>query len=222
MQAHAIIPTVELLTALGITGLALGLAAPAAQAAPPSAAEALVHRIEERHRNLRDLTARFVQTYRSGVLGREVSERGTVSIKPPGRMLWEYREPEKKTFVSDGKTFYFYVPADRQVIVREQAGERGILSRLLSGQEILGQFEAGLETAASGRPRVRLTPRRPDPDVDRVYLEADEHDHISQLEIVDVQGNRSLFRFEGIRENLGLSDRIFHFDVPRGVEVVSG
>jgi outer membrane lipoprotein carrier protein len=214
---------VELLTALGITGFALGLTAQPATAAPsPNPAEALVRRIEERHRNLRDLTARFVQTYRSGVLGREVTERGTVSIKPPGRMLWEYRDPEKKTFVSDGKTFYFYVPADRQVIVREQAGERGILSRLLSGQDILGQFEAGLESATSGHPRVRLTPRRPDPDVDRVYVEADDQNRINQLEIVDVQGNRSQFRFEGIRENVGLSDRLFRFEVPRGVEVVSG
>jgi outer membrane lipoprotein carrier protein len=214
---------VELLTALGITGFALGLTAqPATAAPPPNPAEALVRRIEERHRNLRDLTARFVQTYRSGVLGREVTERGTVSIKPPGRMLWEYRDPEKKTFVSDGKTFYFYVPADRQVIVREQAGERGILSRLLSGQDILGQFEAGLESASSGQPRVRLTPRRPDPDVDRVYVEADDQNRINQLEIVDVQGNRSQFRFEGIRENVGLSDRLFRFEVPRGVEVVSG
>ncbi len=208
---------VELAAALAITSVLL--------AAPPpaeTAADAMVHRIEARHRSLHDLTARFTQSYRSGVLGREVVERGVVSIKPPGRMLWEYRDPEKKTFVSDGKTFYFYVPADRQVIVREQAGERGVLSRLLSGQEILDQFEAGLESQASGRPRLRLTPRRPDPDVERVYIEADDQDQISRLEVVDLQGNRSRFEFEGIRVNVGLSDRLFHFEVPRGVEVVSG
>src|SRR5262249_58602033 len=124
------------------------------RAAPPlSPAETLARRVEERHRAVSDLTARFTQTYKSGLLGREVTERGTVSIKPPGKMLWEYREPERKTFVSDGKTFYFYVPADRQVIVRQQAGERGILSRMLSGQDILAQFEAGLESSASGGTR---------------------------------------------------------------------
>ena len=75
----------------------------------------LARRVESRHRSLTGLTAHFVQTYRSGVLGRTVVERGTLKIKPPGRMRWDYRDPEEKTFVSDGKTFYFYVPADRQV-----------------------------------------------------------------------------------------------------------
>jgi outer membrane lipoprotein carrier protein len=213
---------VKLLTALGLSG-ALVTSSPAGPASAEPPAEALARRIEQRHRSLADFTARFVQSYRSGILGREVTERGTVSVKPPGRMLWEYRDPEPKTFVSDGKSFYFYVPADRQVVVREQGGDRGMLSRLLSGgASLLGEFEASLETGASGRPRLRLTPRRADPDVDRIYLEADDRDRIASLEIVDAQGNRSRFRFEAIRENVGLPDRLFRFSVPEGVEVVSG
>jgi outer membrane lipoprotein-sorting protein len=58
--------------------------------------------------------------------------------------------------------------------------------------------------------------------VDRIYLEADDRDRIASLEIVDAQGNRSRFRFEAIRENVGLPDRLFRFSVPEGVEVVSG
>ena len=88
--------------------------------AQPAAAKGLIERMEERTRRTTSLTAEFVQTYRSAALGREQVERGTLKIKRPGRMLWEYREPERKTFLSDGKAFYFYVPAERQVIVREQ------------------------------------------------------------------------------------------------------
>ena len=212
----------KLLLALGIGG-ALVVRGSVPPAPLKSPADALAQRIEQRHRSVADFSARFVQTYRSGLLGREVSERGTVSIKPPGRMLWEYRDPERKTFVSDGKTFYFYVPADRHVVVREQGGDRGVLSRLLSGSPgILADFEAGLEPGSTGRPRLRLTPRKSDPDLDRVYIESDAQDRIESLEILDAQGNRSRFRFEGIRENLGLPDRIFHFDIPKGVEVISG
>ena len=42
---------------------------------------------------------------------------GTVQIKKPGKMRWDYTAPEKKLFVSDGSTIYLYVPADKQVIV---------------------------------------------------------------------------------------------------------
>src|SRR6266567_617365 len=105
------------------------LAAPPAADSP--AAQAVVRRVEELH-------------------GREVTERGVVSIKRPGRMRWEYKDPEAKTFVSDGRRFYFYVPADHQVIVRQQDEERSIPSLLLAGKgDILGQFAAELDTPSA-------------------------------------------------------------------------
>jgi outer membrane lipoprotein-sorting protein len=42
------------------------------------------------------------------------------------------------------------------------------------------------------------------------------------VQIVDAQGNRSRFDFEDMRENVGLKDSLFHFEIPRGVELVSG
>ena len=186
-------------------------------------AEALARKVEERHRGLSDMTARFVQRYRSGLIGQDVVERGTMSLKRPGRMLWEYRDPERKTFVSDGDTCWFYVPADRQVIVRRQAGDRGVALDLLSGRlDLLGRFEAGIETTAAGRERLRLVPRQPDPDVAAVYLDVDAAGRILAIEILDTQENRSLFRFENVRENVGLPDSLFRFEVPKGVEVVIG
>ena len=204
-----------------LAALASALAAAGAPAPTARAAET-ARRVEERHKSVRDLQARFVQTYRSRLLGREIVERGTVSIKSPGRMRWEYRDPEPKTFVSDGKTFYFYVPADKQVIVRDQTDTRGVTAQLLAGRlEILEHFEVGMETL-EGRERLRLTPRKADPELERLYLDVDGSYRIRGIEIVDPQGNESRFEFQDLRENIGLPDRLFKFDVPRGVEVISG
>jgi outer membrane lipoprotein carrier protein len=198
---------------------ALALAAPA----PPSPAEALARRIEARHRGVRDLTARFVQTYRSGALGREVVEKGVLSLKPPSRMRWEYRDPEKKTFVSDGKTSFFYVPADRQVIRRETSDARDLPAMLLSGHaDIVGTFDVALEAGPAGLQRLRLTPRKPEPEIERLYVDVDGGDRIRAILVLDAQGNRSQFAFDDIRENVGLDDRLFRFEVPRGVEVIAG
>jgi outer membrane lipoprotein carrier protein len=190
--------------------------------AQPASGEGLIERIEERTRRTASLTADFVQTYRSAALGRELVERGTLKIKRPGRMLWEYLEPEKKTFVSDGKTFYFYVPADRQVIVREQSGEHGVAVKLLSGQAgVLSQFLASPEGEGEAR-RVKLVPKKPDPELQRVYLELDADARIVGIEIWDAQGNKSRFHFEKLRENVALDDRLFRFSVPKGVAVIGG
>jgi len=203
---------------LALAGLAL------AAASPVPDVSRVVERVEARQRRVSDLTARFVQSYRSGLLGREIVEKGTLSLKRPGRMLWEYREPERKTFVADGRRVFFYVPADRQVVIREQAGQRGIAMSLLSGEvSILEQFEATLEESAEpALARIRLVPRKPDADVEQATLDVDAEGRISGIEIVDPQGSRSRFRFEGIRENVGLPDRLFRFEIPRGVEVVTG
>lgn len=191
-------------------------------AASASPAEDLARRVEERHRRARDVQARFVQTYRSGLLGREILERGRLALKSGGRMRWEYEAPEKKTFVSDGKRFYFYVPADRQVIVKEQGGERSLPALLLSGGEILAHFEVAFEESASGLQRLRLTPRREDPEVTTAVLVVDKEARIVAIEITDVQGSQSRFDFTDLRENAGVKDAVFEFEVPKGVEVITG
>jgi outer membrane lipoprotein carrier protein len=199
------------------------LAALLAPADPQTAAQFLARRIEERQAASPDLVARFTQTYRSGALGRTLVERGVVKVKRPGRMLWEYESPEKKTFVSDGRKFYFYVPADKQVIVREQDSARGLPALLLSGKGgLLSEFEASLETGPPGRSRLKLVPKVADPEVSLVFLEVDALHRIRRIDVEDAQGTLSAFEFDDIRENVGLPDHTFRFDVPRGVEVITG
>jgi outer membrane lipoprotein carrier protein len=187
-------------------------------------ARRLVRRVEERHARTNDLVARFSQSYRSGMLGREIVERGVVKIKRPGRMRWEYKDPEAKLFVSDGRTFYFYVPADRQVVVSEQDEQRSLAARLLSGRGgLLDEFFASLdEPLEEGVLRVRLTPRREQAEVERAFLDVEPSGRIRSIFLEDVQGGRTRFRFESVRENTGLPDRLFRFEVPPGVEVVHG
>jgi outer membrane lipoprotein carrier protein len=214
---------VELSAAFAVIAVVLLSTAPLPPPGDSPSAEAVARRVEERTNRSADLTARFRQTYRSGVLGRAVVESGTVKVKRPGLMLWEYKDPEKKTFVSDGKKFYFYVPADRQVVVRDQDPSRSLPALLLSGKgNILAQFDVSLDEAPAGQQRLRLVPKAKDPDIERVLLDVDPDFRIRAIEVEDVQGSRSRFEFEDLRENVGLSDGVFRFEIPRGVEVIGG
>ena len=189
-----------------------------------SLARSLVRTIEQHHAQTTDLVARFSQSYRSGLLGREITERGVVQIKPPGRMRWEYKDPEDKLFVTDGHTFYFYVPADKQVIVSEQDVKHSLAARLLSGKGgILDEFSASVEQPEEeGVLRLKLVPREPQADVERATVDLEPSGRIRSILLEDVQGNRTRFRFEGVRENTGVADHLFRFQVPKGVEVIQG
>jgi outer membrane lipoprotein carrier protein len=197
------------------------------QAPPPAAdllAETLLQRLEERAARTSDLVARFRQSYRSSMLGREVSERGVVSIKRPGRMRWEYLDPERKLFISDGRTFFFYVPADKQVIVSEQDVRHSLAARLLFGRGGLRQeFQPSLEEPLEeGVVRLKLVPRSEQPDVARAFVDMEPQGALRSIQLDDVQGNRTIFRFERLRENAGLADALFRFELPKGVEVIRG
>jgi outer membrane lipoprotein carrier protein len=203
--------------------LGLALMAVAELARPATEAQSLLAAVEQHHRSLRDLEARFVQTYASGALGQQTVERGLFQLKRPGKMRWEYRVPDQKLFVSDGHEVYFYVPADRQVIIHEQASLQGLAFRVLAGEvDLAGDFTALLVRGAQGTTRLRLEPKDADAEVARLVLDVDAGFRIVGLEILDLQGNMSRFRFEGLRENRGLPDRLFRFEIPPGVEVVRG
>jgi outer membrane lipoprotein carrier protein len=187
-------------------------------------ARTLLQKLEQHNAAMTDLVARFTQSYRSGMIGREVSERGIVSIKRPGRMRWEYKDPEPKLFVSDGRTFYFYVPADKQVIVSEQDEQRSLAARLLSGRGGLAEeFTASLESPLEeGVVRLKLVPRREQAELERAFVDLEPSGRVRSIQLDDVQGNRTRFRFDGVRENTGLRDELFRFEVPKGVEVIRG
>jgi outer membrane lipoprotein carrier protein len=184
----------------------------------------LVRSIEQHHAQTTDLVARFSQSYRSGLLGREITERGVVQIKPPGRMRWEYKDPEDKLFVTDGRTFYFYVPADKQVVVSEQDIKHSLAARLLSGKGgILDEFTATVEEPEEqGVLRLKLVPREPQADVERATVDFEPRGRIRAILLEDAQGNRTRFRFDDVRENTGVPDRQFRFELPKGVEVIRG
>ena len=71
----------------------------------------LVDGVEQSFARMKDFSADFVQIGDS--LNRKQQESGHLYLMRPRMMRWEYKNPEEKLFVSDGKTVYFYVPADR-------------------------------------------------------------------------------------------------------------
>src|SRR5215470_13557911 len=73
----------------------------------------LAEAVDEHYNHLRTLQADFTETYRGA--GADRVEAGTLWLKKPRKMRWEYRSPKGKLFVSDGKAVWFYLPGERQV-----------------------------------------------------------------------------------------------------------
>lgn len=202
-------------------------AGPGAQRALSVPADELAVRIQERYDKVRDFEADFVQSYQGGVLRTTTTERGTVAIKRPGRMRWVYTSPERKEFVSNGERIYSYIPRDKQVVVAPMPDASQTTPALfLAGRgHLVRDFTvsyAELPGAPEGTITLRLVPRKPDPEIEWLMLAVDPDTlQIRQLVALDRQGGRSTFTFTNIKENRQLSDKLFEFRVPRGVDVIT-
>jgi len=181
--------------------------------------------LQDKYDRVKDFTADFVHTYEGGVLKRKSTERGTVQIKKPGRMRWEYTAPEKKTFVSDGVKIYSHIPADKQVIVSDVPGADQATTAVLflAGKgNLLRDFDVTyFDTPVAGAIALRLNPRQKQRDYDWLIVAVDPATlQIRALTAADQQGGRSTFEFSNYRENTGIADNVFAFKIPRGADVI--
>jgi outer membrane lipoprotein carrier protein len=199
------------------------------RAAEPTAAE-FAQALQRRYDSTKGFTADFVQTYRGGVLNKQLSERGRVAVKKPGKMRWDYTAPEKKLFVSDGVKIYSYIPADRQVTVSDlPAGNEATTPALfLAGKGNLARDFAPSFTelpagAAPGTRALKLLPKAHQSDYDWLVVLADPATFVLRgLVYGDPQGGTTSFFFQNLQENAVLADKEFEFKPPRGVDVVTG
>ena len=184
--------------------------------------------LQKRYQTVRDFSADFRHTNK-GVLGRETIERGTLLVKKPGKMRWEYTSPEEKLFVSDGVTMYEYFVRDRQVIIRDvPANDDGSTPVLfLSGRgdltrDFTPSFTEVDKDMPAGSRALRLVPKTPQGDYEALVLTVDGNTlALRGLTALDGQGGMSSFVFSNLRENINAADKQFQFTPPRGVEVVN-
>jgi outer membrane lipoprotein carrier protein len=182
--------------------------------------------LQRRYASVDTVTADFVQTYQAP--GMNQTESGTLWMKKPGLMYWEYHVPETKFFYADGRRTYLYVPEDRQVMVRSYTDEdirSTPLEFLLGKGEILRSFSALQETeiraAAGDTVMVRLVPKAPDADYSYLVLEVDKRTFdLRRMAIRERTGNLSEFAFTGMRTNVKISDGRFKFKIPGDVDVI--
>src|SRR5581483_2482376 len=195
---------------------------------PAAAADvkSLAAAIDAHYNHLRSLQAEFTEVYRGS--GMERSESGTLWLKKPGKMRWEYRSPKEKLFVSDGKDAWFYVPEDgqaRKSSARKLDDARSPLAFLL-GKTKLEKELRGLslapdkEAGQSGNIVLRGVPKGMEEQLSEILLEVTPENRIVRLVIQGVDGASTEYRFSDQKENVAIGDGKFGFKPPAGTEIM--
>ena len=194
---------------------------------------AVAEAVDEHYNRLHTMETQFTETYRG--LGLERTETGTLwlekgGLKKPGKMRWEYRSPEDKLFVSDGKEVWLYVPGDHQAR-RSYANKlndlRSPLEFLLGKTQLEKELRA-LSFAPDVQPLnaddvvLRGIPQGFASEVGEMLLEVNPQHEIVRIEMQNVDGSVTEYRFTDQKADVRLPAGWFHFKPPTGTETIEG
>jgi len=213
-----------------VTKLALIAAALLVGALPLFAQDvhAIAAKVDQRYDHIRTLEAQFTETYSGAGMTR--TESGTLQLRKPGEMRWDYDQPRPKVFVTDGTVAWFYVPGERQARrtpVKQLDDLRSPL-RYLLGKTKLDKELDGLSLAPDQNPLqpgdvvLRGIPKGMQDRVSQTLLEVSPDGLIVRIVVEELDGSATDFRFLQQKENVQIAEQQFHFVPPPGVEIVAG
>jgi len=201
--------------------LVLGAAALAAAADSPT--ERVLKEVERRYNRAETLQVGFTETY-SGPSRAARTERGTLYLRKPGRMRWDYTSPAGKLFISDGKNLYLYVPGSNpeKMKLKETEDMRAPLAFLLGKLNFEKEFQnidvkpEGQDTLIAAEPKTGNLP------YSKVEFVVSATFEIRKLRIRNLDQSVLDFGFESEKLNPPLANSLFQFRAPPGTEMVGG
>ncbi len=224
-------------TGLLLSGLALGalaLGGPARGEDDKLRKEilAVVHKLQARYESTKDLQAEFTQKTKVEGFSSPITSSGRLQIKRPGRLRWDYLDPNHEEIYVNRDDVKMYVPEHQQVLVgklTQMSASQAPLQLLQGIAKLEEEFDItpapGDARGAGGLPLVNLVPKGGDAQTVRPYqaIVLEVHpktSYIKSLTLHELSGNVSTFEFSSVKANAGIDDAVFEFTVPPGVEVV--
>src|SRR5437868_2139647 len=193
--------------------------------AAPNPARSLAQRVQDFYADTRDFSAKFAQDYSYLAMGRTEDSEGTVQVKKPGFVRWDYDKPDKRTIYVEGKTLWIWRPDDKEVQVKRDFGGDQLSSAftfLWGKGDLLKEFKPKSLPAQKDLPKgdvLELKPIKPVPGVEKLLFVVGKDGQVLASAVTNAQGDVNQIVFSSAKVDQGLPDSLFHFEPPKGAYV---
>ena len=183
---------------------------------------ALLKSVETRYNRAQTLQVVFHETY-TGPGEPRRTESGTLLLRKPGRMRWDYTSPKGKLFVSDGKFLWLYTPANNQVEkmkLKESDDMRAPLAFLLGKLHFAKEFNNIHSQPAANGTLITAEPKTDTLPYTNVEFVVGADGVIRHVKVIGYDKSILEFDFDQERMNPVLEAKLFQFHMPAGAELV--
>jgi outer membrane lipoprotein carrier protein len=194
-----------------------------ANAAQPAELKSLLAHLQRHYQQTNSFSASFRQTV-ARVGAPPQGRSGKVYFLKPGRVRFEFGDPQPETIVSDGKLLYDYDPGLNQVMetpLKNAIKTQAAAAFLLGVGNVERDFKASRSAspANDGLIHLLLTPKRGGDDIE---LGLDPRTlNIASLRLADALGNITKIGFSDINTKVAIESSHFEFQTPAGADVVT-
>ncbi len=187
-------------------------------------AVAIVDAIQKQYDATHTFQARFVQKSYLKILGQSQKAEGSVSIKKPGKMKWDYKAPDRQILVSNDQGLWLYLPDEKQVtkMKAQSIYSSNTPALFLAGRgKLTESFTIGKVTEENRLYVAEFIPKDKGQNLSKMVLLADKKNYqIVGYRVYDYLGNKTEILFSNIQTNPNLKEKLFQFEVPKGVELI--
>lgn len=136
--------------------------------------EEIINKVEKTFKETKSFSAKFKQETGSKIMGFNAAE-GMIYFFSPMYMRWDYLEPEKQHFISNGDKTWLYVPSEKTVYLYDT-------QKIFSSHLMKGLLSGGLNL----RQEFDITLIKQDISSDKIQLNLipkDNNDQVKSLEV---------------------------------------
>jgi len=186
--------------------------------------DTLLKSVETRYNRAQSLTLSFEETYTAQRRPEQI-ESGTLTLRKPGRMRWDYSKPAGKVFVSDGKRVSLYNPETNQVEVtgvKETEDMRAPLAFLLGKLNFYKEFRKFTLREAPEGVWISAEPETESLPYSRVEFLVTPENRIKRLKVFAQDHSVLDFRFEQEKLNIPVDPKLFDYRAPLTAQILEG
>jgi outer membrane lipoprotein carrier protein len=215
---------------LALAGSSPALPRPIPQAAAPVMdTTTLIDGVDKTFASMKDFQARFIQFSKNSV-NQSPADEGHLYLTRDKKMRVDYEKPEEKYFVSNGKTLFTYIPANRQVTqdpVKDSMAEQFPMMFLIGRSGLRKEFpkieRRSTRPLIDGDQVLWLTPNRKNQDIERIEIQVNPRTYlIDRMTILNTDKSSTDFAFFEIEINQNIPASKFEFTPPPGIRVIQG
>jgi outer membrane lipoprotein carrier protein len=178
--------------------------------------------VENRYNRSKSIQVDFIETYAGHA--RNTTEKGTLFLRRPGRMRWQYSSPPGKLWISDGQWVYSYFPEQNRVQrskFKETDDLRAPFAFLLGKLDFHEQFSKFDKTVEGSDTKIVAFPKSDKMLYTEISFDVAPDFTIKRLSVKGQDGSTTDYVFENEKRDVLFSDTMFRFAAPPGVEVVA-